>query len=159
MFLRRRRILRRGLVGVVLWVGRRGRREGVRRVSLGHGRGALRRIGIRRRIGRVNQVGEIHDARYENLFEEWAGCDDDHPFPCPSMRRPPISFYLFGDGRAHQDVAARAMRCGPGNCGSFVETELCRDGLQQLDSPSARQAFVVRVRGVVRMRNGATGDG
>jgi len=51
------------------------------------------------------------------------------------------------------------MRCGPGNCGSFVETELCRDGLQQLDRPSARQAFVVRVRGVVRVRNGATGDG
>ena len=30
VFLWRRRILRRGLVGVVLWVGRRGRREGVR---------------------------------------------------------------------------------------------------------------------------------
>ena len=89
MFLRRRRILRRGLVGVVLWVGGRGRREGVRlRVSLGHGRRALRGIGIRCRIGRVDQVGEIHDARYKNLFEEWAGCDDDHPFPCPSMRRP-----------------------------------------------------------------------
>jgi hypothetical protein len=88
MFLRRRRILRRGLVGVVLWVGGRGRREGVRRVSLGHGRGALRGIGIGRRVGRVDQVGEIHDARYENLFEGWAGCDDDHPFPCPSMRRP-----------------------------------------------------------------------
>lgn len=68
----------------------------------------------------------------------------------------PISFYLFGDGRAHQDVAAGAMRCGAGDCGAFVETELCRDGL---DSPSARQAFVIRVRGVVRVRNGATGDG
>jgi hypothetical protein len=34
--------------------------------------------------------------------------------------------------------------------------ELCRDGLQQLDSPSVKQAFVIRVRGVVRVRNGAT---
>jgi hypothetical protein len=70
----------------------------------------------------------------------------------------PISSYLFGGGRAHQDVAACAMRCGPGDCGAFVETELCRDGLQQLDSPSAKQAFVIRVKGVVRVRNGATGD-
>ena len=104
--------------------------------------------------------------RYTILFEEWPGCYD-HPFPCPSMRRPlcapmlqqhtsqSLSISLAMGVRTRVwprvqfdmvlEIAARLSR-----------RELCRDGLQQLDSPSVKQAFVIRVRGVVRVRNGAT---
>lgn len=167
MFLWRRRILRRGLVGVVLWVGRRRRRESVRlRVSLGHGRGALRGIGIGRRVGRVDQAGEVHDARYTLLlFEEWPGCDD-HPFPCPSMRRPLCAPTLYGI-QASLLLFLWRRACAPG-CSRARNAMwswrsqrcVCPDGSSVVVdySPSAMQASVVGVRGAFKMRKGAAGE-